>query len=85
MFYRVAKKTFCSYHHDFAPRGANAKNVLLTGALDYARIIFYLYLGFKIGTHLPQFLIFGRRRHVNNPDYMLFSESEFEKKALLNK
>ena len=84
MFYRVAKKTFC-YHHDFVPKSGKNRMQLATGFFDYVRILFYIYMSLKIGTHLPQLLLFTRRRHVNNPDYLLFSEADFEKKALLNK
>jgi hypothetical protein len=82
MFYKAIRKTFCQYHHNFAPRSINDRRVLLTGAIDYLRILFYLYIAIKVGTHLPQFLLFTRRRHVNNPDYLLFSEADFEKKAI---
>jgi hypothetical protein len=85
MFYKTFRRTFCQYHHDFAPRSNIEKRLFLFGLFDYLRILAYLYLGIKVGTHLPQFMLFTGRRHVNNPDYLMFSEADFEKKALLNK
>jgi hypothetical protein len=85
MFYKTARRNFCQYHHDFHPKTKLGRELFLLGAFDFARILFYLYLAIKVGTHLPQFLLFGRRRHINNPDYLMFSDTEFEKKTVLNK
>ena len=77
----IVKKGFCSnYHHDFVANQQLQKTKMkfALSMFDFARIIFYLYIGLNVGLHLPQYILYRRKNFKNNPDYLLFQEADFK-------
>jgi hypothetical protein len=82
MFYKVARRTFCSgtpYHHDFTPGSLTSRSNVSLIMFDAARIFIYFYLGAKLTTHAFSFLAFRKTKFLNNPDYRLLDKQQYER------
>ncbi len=69
------------YHHDFVNNEAtyfNLKKLFFT-SFDLMRIFLYVLFVVKVGMKAPQYLIFRKNNYLNNPDYMLIDQNEYER------
>ena len=83
MFTRIVRRNFCSgtpYHHDFNPGHFNKTGTDFALALfEFGRIFFYIYFTAKVVVNLPAFIVFRKKKFLNNPDYALCDTESYQK------
>jgi hypothetical protein len=83
MITRIVRRRFCSgtpYHHDFHPGHFNITGLDFGLALfEFARIFFYVYFTTKVVISLPSFIVFRKKKFLNNPDYALCDTESYQK------
>lgn len=79
MFYRNLRRNFSSsanpYHHDFNPGHLSENQGLV--AFDFVRVVFYSVFLANISLNSLSFLLFRRKKFLNNPDYIIVDEKTF--------
>jgi len=82
-FKRFASKMIVNnpYHHDFVFENATYFSLkkLFFASFDLLRIFFYVFVLVKVGMKAPQYILFKKNNYLNNPDFMLVNQAEYEK------